>query len=72
VLLTISKDEEERARFENRLKSLLDWQSEMSDARKEGRQDGHVEDARRMKEAGYPTEEIQRITGLPFEEIDKL
>jgi predicted transposase/invertase (TIGR01784 family) len=80
VLLTISKDEEERARLENRLKSQLDWQSEMSDARREGiaegeekgQQKGHFEDARRMKASGYPTEEIQRITGLPVEEIDKL
>lgn len=76
VLLTVSKDEKERAWLESRLKYVLDRQSELYDARTEGLEQGegkgHLDDARRMKESGYPAEEIQRITGVSFEEIDTL
>jgi hypothetical protein len=39
-LLTISKDENERARLLTAEKNMLDWQSSLSLAKKEGRREG--------------------------------
>jgi predicted transposase/invertase (TIGR01784 family) len=38
----------------------------------EGIEKGKAEDARNMKVKGYPVEDIQDITGLSPEEIEKL
>lgn len=41
-------------------------------AKGEGRQEGHAEDARRMKEDGMSAVLISKYTGLTVEEIEKL
>jgi predicted transposase/invertase (TIGR01784 family) len=40
--------------------------------REEGLKQGKLEDARRMKEKGYPIEDISEITGLSLEEIEEI
>jgi predicted transposase/invertase (TIGR01784 family) len=80
VLLSISKDEVERAYLESKLKYELDWQSYMVEARQEGlaqglakgKAEGLVEAARKMKQHGLSHEEIREYTRLPLEEIEKL
>lgn len=42
------------------------------EGREEGRAEGIAETARKMKEGGLPTEQIQQFTGLSAEEISKL
>jgi len=54
--------------------------TERAEGRMEGREEGRAEgraeviheQARRMKDKGYPTSDIAEITGLPVEEIEKL
>lgn len=43
-----------------------------AEGREEGRAEGIAETARKMKEGGLPTEQIQQFTGLSAEEISKL
>jgi predicted transposase/invertase (TIGR01784 family) len=81
VLLSISRDEVERARLESELKYELDWQSFIVGARREGRQEGKaeaarkayqekLEAARKMKLDGLSTEKIAEYTQLSPEEIE--
>jgi predicted transposase/invertase (TIGR01784 family) len=83
VLLTISKDERERAWLESRFKYELDLQSELSVALKQGRTEGEAEGeehrrqdkleiARNMKKWGDSVEKIASVTGLPVEAINGL
>jgi len=50
----------------------LVYNSEIYAARENGRMEGKEETARNMKVKGYKSEEIQAITGLSSEEIEKL
>ncbi|GHV78105.1 hypothetical protein AGMMS49942_29260 [Spirochaetia bacterium] len=80
VLMTISRDEVERARLTSEFKYEMDLQSKMVTARREGEQKGlrkgeqkKAEDvARALILMGDPVEKISRITGLSPEEIAKL
>jgi len=75
---------EERLRFEEEWKTYNDYfntiESAMRKSAAEGREEGRAEgraeviheQARRMKDKGYPTSDIAEITGLPVEEIEKL
>jgi predicted transposase/invertase (TIGR01784 family) len=80
TLVDITQDEIEYARMSNLIKSDLDYQSGMEDARREGRTEGRdegrteekLEIARKMKNAGKPLGEITEFTGLPAETIAKL
>jgi predicted transposase YdaD len=53
---------------------LLDYQSGMVGAKREGRAEGHAEKAleiaRKMKVAGKPLSEIMEFTGLTAESIE--
>ena len=40
--------------------------------KKKGRAEGHIEDARKMKELGATIEFISQVTGLTAEEIEAL
>jgi hypothetical protein len=64
VLLTISRDEAERFRLESEYKYALDLQSDLVDARREGRAEEKLESARRFTARGYPAEEVAEILGL--------
>jgi predicted transposase/invertase (TIGR01784 family) len=76
ALLTVSRDEMERARLDSEFKYELDWQSHMIEARQEGlaegRAEGLAEAARRMKRDGLTAGQIAAYTGLSLEETGKL
>jgi predicted transposase/invertase (TIGR01784 family) len=79
-LLTISRDEAERARFESEFKYELDRQCELVDARRDGLAEGERiglekgraeqkrETVRRLKAMGLPPDQIAQATGLDPEE----
>ena len=68
VLMTISRDEEERARLMRDEKILLDYYSGISYAKREERK----EVARNLKNLGVSFDMIQKATGLSIEEINRL
>jgi predicted transposase/invertase (TIGR01784 family) len=80
VLLTISKDERERARLMTEYKSVTDVQSKVVHARRVGIQEGLLkgmqkgiwETARAAKKEGANAEFIAKITGLSLDEIARL
>jgi predicted transposase/invertase (TIGR01784 family) len=88
ILVNITQDEIEYERLSNQIKSQLDYQSGMVDARREGLAEGRTEGlaegleqgmkkekleiARKMKNAGKPLGEIMEFTGLPAETIAKI
>jgi len=80
VLLTISRDEHERARLLSEFKGQKDYESKMVYAKRAGRAEGlaegraerDLEIARKMKNAGKPLSEIMEFTGLPTETIEQL
>lgn len=68
VLLTISKDEKERARLTSEYKFAVDLQSKMVDARR-----GGIEEvARKLLGVGDSIEKVIDVTGLTREEIENL
>jgi predicted transposase/invertase (TIGR01784 family) len=72
VLMSISKDEAERARLMSEFKYQMDTQSKIGHARREGRQEGREEVARRLKSRGHPLSEIAEDTGLDIAVIREL
>jgi len=88
VLLTISKDEVERARLMSEYKGEVDFQSKMvyakrmgmkqgrEEGREQGREEGRVERALeiagKMRNAGKPLSEIAEFTGLTVEAIERV
>jgi predicted transposase/invertase (TIGR01784 family) len=76
TLGTFTQNEIEYARMSTLLKSELDYQSGMVGAMREGiqqgREEGILEIARKMKEMGEPIEKIQTITGLSTETIEQM
>ncbi|MDR1996801.1 MAG: Rpn family recombination-promoting nuclease/putative transposase [Candidatus Margulisbacteria bacterium] len=51
---------------------LSDWNSRLGDARREGRREGKLDAARRMKVLGMSLEQIRLATDLTLEEIETL
>jgi len=72
TLVNITQDETEYERMSNLIKSQLDYQSGMIEAKREGRAEGMAKVARNLKALGVSTEIIVKSTGLSTEEIDKL
>jgi predicted transposase/invertase (TIGR01784 family) len=80
VLLTISKDKAERARLLSEYKYIVDNQSQIVQAKREGRVEGRVEGrteerteiARNALQEGLSIDLIQKITGLDSEAISQL
>jgi predicted transposase/invertase (TIGR01784 family) len=72
VLLRISRDEAERARLASEYKYVVDTQSKVVQAKREGRQEGRQEVARQLKKRGVPAEYIAEDTGLSIKEIEEL
>ena len=68
--------EEELARLEEDWKNYNDYFNTIDFAKEEGRTEGEIkknlENAKKMKDKGYPITDISDITGLPLEEIEKL
>ena len=80
VLIHISRDERERARLMSEYKYLVDTQSKVEEATREGMLEGERKGmlegerkvAKNMKIAGETVEKIFAFTGLPIEDIAKL
>ncbi|MDR2447418.1 MAG: Rpn family recombination-promoting nuclease/putative transposase [Treponema sp.] len=80
VLLKISKDEVERARLMSEYKYMVDTQSKVVTARREGRKEGlkkgrkeeKWEIARNLKMAGIPIRQIAQVTGFDEDQIKEL
>ena len=68
VLMTISRDEKERARLLSEYKGAVDTQSKVVNAKREER----AEVARKALAEGLSLEVVQKITGLDIEAIKKL
>jgi predicted transposase/invertase (TIGR01784 family) len=68
VLMSISKDEIERARLMSEYKYAVDTQSKVVQAKREERR----EVAKNLKNMGVSQKQIQAATGLPPDEIEKL
>jgi len=84
TLANITQDEIEYARMSTLIKSQLDYQSGMVSARRkglaegrnegliEGRNEANLENAQKMKTMGFLAEQIQAVTGLPLETIERM
>ncbi|MDR1351636.1 MAG: hypothetical protein LBK05_00010, partial [Treponema sp.] len=72
VLIRISKDEAERARLMSEWKYVVDTQSKVVQAKREGRQEERRAIAQNLKQLGIPVEQIAQGTGLSIEDIAKL
>jgi predicted transposase/invertase (TIGR01784 family) len=72
ALVNITQDEVEYARMSTLLKSELDWQSREVGARREGRKEASLDIAQKMKTMGFLAEQIQAVTGLPLETIERM
>jgi predicted transposase/invertase (TIGR01784 family) len=76
VLITISKDEAERARLMSEYKYVVDTQSKVVQAKREGRLEGKLERAleiaRNLKKRNIPAEQIAEDTGLSRDEVESL
>ncbi|MDR0622902.1 MAG: Rpn family recombination-promoting nuclease/putative transposase [Treponema sp.] len=72
VLLRISRDEVERARLMSEYKYVVDTQSKVVQARREGEQKKAVEFAQKLKSRGVAAEQIAEDTGLTVKQIENL
>jgi len=76
TLVNITQDETEYARICNQIKSQLDYQSGMVNAKREGIKEGRAEEkleiARKMKNTGRALSEIMEFTGLTAESIEQM
>jgi predicted transposase/invertase (TIGR01784 family) len=80
VLMSISKDEVERARLMSEYKYTVDTQSKVVQAKREGKLEGRLEGkleekrevAKNLKNMGISQKQIQTATGLSPDEIAKL
>ena len=70
VLLSISKDEKERARLTSEYKFAVDLQSKMVEARRSGRYEQAMETARNALRKKISIEDIIDITGLTRDEVE--
>ena len=72
VLVTISKDEHERAKFLSRRKFEMEMTSNLLTAEAKGELNAKREIARNMKVEGMSFESIARITKLSASDIEEL
>jgi len=71
-MVYVTGDEEAIRAYEMRQMALSDYNSSINYAREEGRAEGILEIARKMKAAGRPLSEIMEFTGLPAETIEEV
>lgn len=72
VLYNISGDKETVMLAEMREKAIMDEQSRLNGARKEGKIEGKIEVAKNLKKLGLDIKKIAEATGLTIDEIEKL
>jgi predicted transposase/invertase (TIGR01784 family) len=75
-MVRISRDEVERARLMSEYKYVVDTQSKVVQAKREGIREGEqkkaVEFAQKLKRRGAAAEQIAEDTGLTLNQIDEL
>ena len=64
--------DEEYAEYEDSLKSYRDLKNSIDTAFDEGKIEGKIETAKKMKKKGYPIEAILEMTELSLEEINRI
>ena len=72
TLVRISRDEIEQARLTTELKNILDYQSGLVHAKREGQENSMKTFAQNALKKGIPIETIHDITGLDIEIIKNL
>ncbi|MCL2008783.1 MAG: hypothetical protein FWG77_11945 [Treponema sp.] len=72
VLMTISKDEEERARIMRDYKIEIDYQSDMAYNREQGETKKALDIAQNMLNLGFPPETVASATMLDLETVKTL
>jgi predicted transposase/invertase (TIGR01784 family) len=72
LLMSVSKDERERAVYRSRRMYQTDMQSNIATAEDRGEQRKAFAIARNMITEGEPVEKITRYTGLTREEVENL
>ena len=72
TLLSISRDEIERARILSEYKFAVDLQSKMVNAKREGRAESCIDVAKNALEMGMSIEVIAKLTHMPESDIMKL
>ena len=72
LLMSISKDERERANFRNRRIAMADKESNMITAVRNAEKSKALAIAQNMLADGEPIEKIVKYTGLDCAEIEKL
>jgi len=76
TLSNITQDDVEYARMTTLIKSQLDYQSGMFEARQSGIEEGREEEkliiAKNLLSEGSTPEFVQRITGLSLDEIEEI
>lgn len=73
VSQTISRDQEERLlRLITEHKNIMDWQSGMIEARREGIAEGRIEIAKNLLSDGPKPERVAAYTSLSLEDVLKL
>jgi len=68
----LSHDPDARVLYEARKKYWLDYESNIEEAKEEGKYQEKLAFAKEMKAAGEPLDRIMKYTHLTKEEIDKL
>ena len=71
-LQIISQDKEKRLEYEAREKAIRDYNEGLLEAEERGRKHGTLSIAKKLIDMGYPTDEIEKITLLSKEDIEKL
>jgi len=72
LLMSMSKDERERAVFRSRRMYQTDLQSDLATAEDRGEKRGKIEVARNLLGMKLPLDQIIKATGLTHEEIKRL
>jgi predicted transposase/invertase (TIGR01784 family) len=71
-MMNISMSKSARRAYEMREMAMCDWTTSQNHAFKEGKLEGTLEIARKMRNRKIPLEEIAEYTGLSLENIAKL
>ena len=75
-LQIISQDKEKRMEYEAREKAIRDYNEGLLEAEERGQEKGRKQEtisiAKKLIDMGYPTDEIEKITLLSKEDIEKL
>jgi len=72
LLMEISQDEHERAKFRSRRKAETDRYSDIATSRERGRLEANLETAKNLRTMGMSVEDTAKATGLTVDEVLRL